>query len=280
MIFVRWFLILIIAMPIMAYLAYVVLFYTQQRNLLFPAQNREIIIPDASLYDGLVMARFDTALGTDAGFAWYLPPPTALNGSAPAVIIGHGNGEIADDWVGFADALRRRGYGVLILGYPGYGHAAGSPSKASIVDSAVNAYDWLVSQPEIDGEKVIIFGHSVGGGATLAMAKQRPTQGAILLSTFASINHIARDRYLPSFLAKDKFDNLGIIGEYDKPVYLMHGTLDTLIPPYHAELLLEAAAESHLRWIECGHGGCIGDIEIFWDGLQPVMQSMINDDTP
>ncbi|MEM8863354.1 MAG: alpha/beta hydrolase [Chloroflexota bacterium] len=275
MIFVRWFLILLISMPIMAYLAYVVLFYTQQRRLLFPAQTREVVIADPTVYDGLVAARFDTQLGSNAGFAWYLPPPVS-NSPAPAVIIGHGNGEIADDWVGFADALRRKGYGVLILGYPGYGHAAGSPSKESIVDSAVQAYDWLVNQPEIDGNKVIIFGHSVGGGATLALAEQRPTQGAILLSTFTSINQIARDRYLPGFLARDKFDNLNIIKSYDQPVYLMHGTLDTLIPPYHAELLLNGANQSQLRWLQCGHGGCIGDIEVFWDDLQPIMQNMIS----
>ena len=96
-----------------------------------------------------------------------------------------------------------------------------------------------------------------------------------LLSTFASIDHIARDRYLPPFLAQDRFNNLDIITAYNRPVYMMHGTEDTLIPPYHAELLQAAAPNAELHWLDCGHGGCIGDITLFWDRLEPVMDGML-----
>lgn len=274
MMFVRWLLLLLILAPVLAYTAYMVLFYTQQRQLLFPAQNRPVGIHDESLFPDLVRANFDTSLGPQAGFAWYLPPPqTAV--PAPAVIFGYGNGNIADDWVRDADLLRRRGFGVLIVEYPGYGHAAGSPSKEAIVDSGLAAYDWLIAQSEIDPDQILLFGHSIGGALTLAIANERPTQGAILLSAFASIDHIARDRYLPGVFAKDRFDNLAIIENYDRPVYMMHGTLDTLVPPYHAELLHMAAPNAELHWIECGHGGCIDNIFSFWDRLEPVMRDML-----
>ncbi len=274
MILFRWLLIFIVGIPLVFYIAYVILFYNQQRILLFPAQDRLPLIAGESNDPTLVKAVFPTSLGAEAGFAWYLPPQNTAQ-PAPAVIIGHGNGEIADDWVGHADILRQRGFGVLILGYPGYGHAAGSPSKDSIVEASLAAYDWLITQPEIAPDQILIFGHSIGGAATLAIAQERPTQGAILLSTFASIDHIARDRYLPAILAKDRFDNLSIISGYDRPVYMMHGSLDTLVRPHHAERLHAAAPNAELHWLSCGHGGCIGDIYQFWDKLEPVMHDML-----
>ena len=241
MIFLRWLFFALVSLPFALYLAYVVFFYYVQREALFPAKNRPVQIADEGMVDGLTAARFATVLGEGAGFAWYMPPADQDENSFPVIIIGHGNGEIADDWVPMAQPARRLGYGVLILGYPGYGHARGEPSKDTIVDSALAAYDWLLEQPGVDEEQILIFGHSVGGAATLALAEQRPTQGAILLSAFASIDHIARDRFLPSVLAKDRFDNLSIIEKYNRPVFMMHGTEDVVVAPYQAELLHDAA---------------------------------------
>lgn len=269
---------IVVVLPIAFYVAYLVFFYNAQRDALFPGQDRPIQISDPSAVDvpGLMMARFPTALGEEAGFAWYIPPAENLSAPAPVVIIGHGNGEIADDWVESVGGLQERGYAILILGYPGYGHAQGSPSKESIVEAALGAYDWLVARPEIDRDRIIIFGHSIGGAAVLSIADQRPTQGAILLSAFASIKHIARDRYLPGFLAKDHFDNVAVLEKYDRPVYLMHGTEDMVVSPYQADLLHAAAADSQLEWIACGHGGCTGEMDQFWDKLEPIMLEMIN----
>lgn len=274
MVLIRWLILLFIFTPITAYVVYLGAFYYQQRQMLFPAQDRQPTILDKTDFPNLIKASFPTSLGTDAGFAWYLPPPQATD-RAPAVIIGHGNGEIADDWVQHADVLRNLGFGMLILGYPGHGHAAGSPSKTAIVESSLAAYDWLITQPEIDSNQVLLFGHSIGGAATLAIAQERPTQGAILLSAFASIDQVAKDRYLPPMLALDRFNNLDIIRSYNRPVYLMHGTQDTLVPPHHAELLHNAAPHSELHWLPCGHGGCINNIVTFWGKLEPIMRDML-----
>lgn len=274
--FSRWLLFSTISIPLVAYATFLIFFYVQQRSMLFPGQDRPVQIVNPAQADGLIAAHFATPLGAGAGFAWYLEPP-AVDEPAPVVIIGHGNGEIADDWIPIARVLQARGYAILILGYPGYGQAAGSPTKESIVSAAIGAYDWLIERPEIDKHKIIIFGHSLGGAAVLALAEQRPSQGAILLSAFASINHIAHDRYLPPFLAKDRFDNVAILKRYNRPVYLMHGTQDLVVLPYQAELLHQAAAQSQLKWLPCGHNGCIGDIDQFWDNLEPIMREMIKE---
>ena len=54
-------------------------------------------------------------------------------------------------------------------------------------------------------------------------------------------------------------------------------TTDIVVQPYHADLLNDAASNSELTWLECGHGGCIGDIQVFWDDLEPRIRNMISD---
>ena len=98
-----------------------------------------------------------------------------------------------------------------------------------------------------------------------------------MLSTFASIRHIARDRWLPGVLAKDQFDNLSVVQGYDRPIYFMHGNTDVVVKPYQADVLHAAALNSELTWLDCGHGGCIGDINLFWDDLEPRIRAMIAD---
>ena len=264
-------LILILSLPVLAYVAYVFLFYSQQRAMLFPAENRSTLI-DVKMaeaqadIDHLVPVFYPAEPLT--GFAWYLPAlgPTGqrLN-AAPALIVAHGNGEINDDWVDSARGLQRRGVGVLLLEIPGYGHAPGEPSRDGIVTTALAGYDWLVEQPGVDPESIYLFGHSIGSGSVTAIADARPTQGMVLLSPFASIARLAQERYLPSVLVKDRFDNLSPVQAYTEPVLIMHGRQDTLIPFAHSETLDKAAPNSRLIPLDCGHGGCIQDMNHFWE---------------
>lgn len=270
-------LILILSISTLAYVAYVFLFYSQQRAMLFPAGNRSTLIDvDTAAVradaDHLVPVFYPA--GDLTGFAWYLPPlgPTGrrLN-AAPALILAHGNGEINDDWVDSARGLQSRGVGVLLLEIPGYGHAPGEPSRDAIVTTALAGYDWLVTQPEVDPDLIYLLGHSIGSGSVTAIGDARPTRGMVLLSPFASIARLAQERYLPPALVKDRFDNLTLLRGYAEPVLIMHGRQDTLIPFAHSQALDSAAPNSRLIPLNCGHGGCISDMNRFWEQVVDFM---------
>lgn len=261
----RTFLIISLVIILILYSGYVTLFYRQQTNMIYPAQGRESTV----LYPGTLMPGLTEATYTYndvEGFAWYLSPQPQVD-QQPAIIIAHGNGEISDDWLDQANNFRQRGYHVLLLEYPGYGRAPGSPSKPTIQASAIGGYDWLITQPGVDPAHIYLFGHSIGGAAVTSIAAERDTQGMILLSPFASLRRLARERYLPPFLVQDPFDNLSVVRHYSKPLLLMHGTEDTLIPYAHSETLHQAASQSDLLPLNCGHGGCISDWEAFWDRI-------------
>ncbi|MEM7799434.1 MAG: alpha/beta hydrolase [Chloroflexota bacterium] len=263
--------IVLLLMIAFIYIGYVVLFYRQQRNLLFPSAGRPPLPIQLESYPGLQAIEYETPIGN--GFAWFFPPLDAAS-PKPTVIIAHGNGDLSDDWLDPADEFRHRGYGVLLIEYPGYGHAPGTPGKEAIISTALSGYDWLAAQPTIDPNKIYLLGHSIGSGAVNAIAAERPTQGMILLSPFASVRRLARERYLPPFLVKDDFNNIDVVRDYPQPILLMHGTADTLIPYTHSESLHAAAPESDLIPLPCGHGGCIPDWSSFWDRVEAFIEEI------
>ena len=83
------------------------------------------------------------------------------------VIFAHGNGELIDYWPDELKKFNDFGLGVLLVEYPGYGRSDGTPTQKSISEAFEAAYDMLVSRPDVDAERIILFGRSVGGGVNM-----------------------------------------------------------------------------------------------------------------
>lgn len=157
-----------ISWPILLYVAYCGLLYFFQRQILFPRS----LVPQPLKSDQHIAGLQKRWLNTGFGKveAWFLPPVPGLSAApAPAVIFGHGNGEIIDFWPAKLEAFTRLGIALLLVEYPGYGSSAGSPSQDSISQTFVAAYDDLVSRKDIDSSRIIFFGRSLGGGCCLCI---------------------------------------------------------------------------------------------------------------
>ena len=150
------------------YVAAAVFFYTMQREFVFPGQHKKLTEspisrrPDAEAY------RVATASG--AIDAWFFPPIRPA-GRAPVLIFSHGNGEVIDQWVDDFDEFRRWGLGVFLVEYPGYGRSAGEPSETAVQEALVKAYDVLINREDVDKDRIIGYGLSLGGGAVCALAR-------------------------------------------------------------------------------------------------------------
>jgi len=151
------------------------------------------------------------------------------------------------------DELRRWGLAILLVEYPGYGRSSGVPSEEGIRAAMVEAYDLLLTLPGIDASAILGFGQSLGGGAILTLAKERPLGALMLMSTFSSLEPFAHDYFMPAFLLRDRFDNAAALAEFPGQVLLMHGTEDTLIAPDHAQRLFAVRPDADMRWYRCGH---------------------------
>ena len=197
--------------------------------------------------------------------SWYLSPITqAGTTTVPVFVVAHGNGEVIDDWPPSLAELQRQGYGVLLVEYPGYGRSTGEPTEEIIAAALIDAYDWLISQPTVDADRIFLFGFSVGGGAIGTLAARRPSAALVLMSTFSSVRALAGRFYLPTFLVRDPFDNLAVIRRYSNPTLLIHGLHDITIPYTNTALLHQVSPNSKLLLLPCGHADCVDDWDEFW----------------
>jgi len=262
----------VIVSAVLIYAAYCLLLFLAQRQVIFP----RYMIPSPAPMDlsaaGIEPAWLDTSFGKVE--AWYIPPAAGVAGApTPAVIFGHGNGELIDFW---PEALKRfsaMGVGLLLVEYPGYGRSAGSPSQESISETFTRAYDKLAARPDVDRARIILFGRSLGGGAVCDLAAKRPAAALILMSCFTSVRSFAIRYLAPSFLIRDPFDNLAVVRDFSGPVLVIHGRFDEIIPFGHGKALHEAARNGKMITYDAGHNDCPPDWAVFWRDVEEFLKA-------
>ena len=265
--------------PLLKYVLWAVVIYTAYCSFLFLMQRRIIyprsMIPLPAEPSPSIPGIKTIWLNTDFGKveAWFLPPAVdqALS-PAPAVIFGHGNGEIIDYWPQELRMFNQMGVGLLLVEYPGYGRSEGSPSQESITKTFVKAYDALAARKDVDPSRIIFLGRSLGGGALCALAENRPSAALILMSTFTGVRPMAIRYLAPSFLVRDTFDNLSVVRDYANPVLIIHGKRDTIIPFTHGKKLHQAAKHSELIVYNAGHNDCPPDWNVFWRDVEGFLR--------
>jgi len=189
--------------------------------------------------------------------AWLLRPKGHQPARSPLILYTHGNGELIDFWPAAFDEPRRAGFAVLLVEYPGYGRSAGSPSEGSIRETVAAAYDFARGQHDLDPDRIIAYGRSLGGGAACLLAGERPVAALVLQSTFTSVRALAPRFLAPGFLVRDPFDNLASLSRYSGPVLVLHGEADEVIPLEQGRALARAGAKAAFLSLRCGHNDCV-----------------------
>ncbi len=251
---------------VLAYLGYCCLLFLAQRQMLFPRHlsGGPVTAPGADV----AVVWLDTPEGRVE--AWFLPAQTGGNphpGSRPALLFAHGNAERIDLWADAFGAITRRGVGVLLVEYPGYGRSQGAPSQQSITRTMQAAHDYLCGRRDVDPDRIVLLGRSIGAGAVCSLALQSPPAALVLLSAFTSTRAMAYRYLAPGFLIRDPFDNLAAVSAYPGPVLVVHGRRDEIIPYAHGVALSRAAARGRLITYEAGHNDCPPDWERFCSDL-------------
>jgi pimeloyl-ACP methyl ester carboxylesterase len=256
---------------LLVYLLYCGLIYLMQRQIMFPRHLIEIPPKGGDLP---IMEKMWIKTSFGKTEAWFLPAEMTINRSpAPVVIFAHGNGELIDLWPDEIKRFSRFGIGVLLVEYPGYGRSEGTPSQENIRETFSTAYDMLINRKDVDSGKIILFGRSLGGGAVCLLAAERPSAGLILMSTFTGTRAFAKKYFVPGFLVRDPFDNLSVIRRYRKPVLLIHGKFDEVVPYSHGAALYKSTPHATLITYACGHIDCPPDWETFWSDMRSFLSA-------
>jgi uncharacterized protein len=167
-------------------------------------------------------------------------------GPGPAVLVCNGNGGDRSMRAGLAAALSRLGLAVLLFDYRGYGGNPGSPTEEGLAADARAALEYLAGRPEVDPERVVYLGESLGAAVALRLAVERPPAALVLRSPFASLAEVGQRHYpvLPvSLLLRDRYDSAALAGRLTAPLLVVAGSRDQIVPVSHSRRLFAAAPE-------------------------------------
>lgn len=240
---------------VLFYVGWLGLLYVKQRELIYMSRGLPTIpgversLPDLRAF----RIPFD---GGDVD-AWFLPPAGPL--PAPAMIFTHGNAELIDHSAPEMFDFTEHGIGVLLVEYPGYGRSTGRPSFTTIEAVMLKAYDLLVEQPEVDSQRIVGYGRSLGGGPAAALSLKRDMAALVFQSTFTSLRPFAARYMAPGFLMRDRFEVLEAVRAFRGPVMITHGRRDVMVPYWHGEALAAGAKDGTLETFDCGHDDCPPD---------------------
>jgi uncharacterized protein len=204
-----------------------------QRRLIFPAPQERLAAPPPGYR--FVETRTSDGLVLRAAYR-------EARADRMTLVFFHGNG---DSIMGAHDAtkmLSEIGYGVLLVEYRGYGGNPGFPDEAGLYRDGEAAMAWLAERG-IRSDRIVIAGNSIGSGPATEMAVRHHPRALILISAFADLPKAVTDLWpvVPSWLVRDKFDNVRKLTKVTRPILILHGDKDGLIAPEHARLLLKAA---------------------------------------
>src|SRR5439155_25043657 len=108
---------------------------------------------------------------------------------------------------------------------------------------------------EVDSERIVAMGRSLGSGVAVHLAAHRVLRGVILVSPYDSIVEVAKRHYpfLPvSLMLRHRFDSLALASRIEAPMLCLVATEDRVIPAAHSRVLFEAWRGTK-TWSEVPH---------------------------
>jgi len=215
-------------------------------------------------------------LDTDAGpvVAWLIPAPREEGDQAPgpAVVFCHGNAERVDFNVHIAEMYAQMGAATLLVEYRGYGSSAGKPSERALVADTLAFVRRLEARPEIDPDRIVYHGRSLGAGVLFQVADRRPPAAMLAESAFLSAVAMARRQLVPGFLLRHPFRSDRVAAKLEAPLLLLHGERDRIAPLSHAQRLHELATRSELFTQEAGHNDFPADFDAYVSRIEAFLR--------
>jgi pimeloyl-ACP methyl ester carboxylesterase len=174
---------------------------------------------------------------------------------APAILLWHGNGEIAADYDGIGLLYVNLGITLLVVDYRGYGQSDGSPTCSNLLGDALALFQsttGIFQQQGLAPSRLYVMGRSLGSAAAIEVANSNADQlaGLIVESGFAdTFALLARlGVHVPDATEREHgFDNTGKMERITIPTLLIHGQDDVLIPPTDSQGLFRRSAATDKR---------------------------------
>ena len=122
--------------------------------------------------------------GDDICRAWFFTPDGAA-APRPCIVMGHGFGLTRECSLReFALAFAGAGYAVLLFDYRGFGDSGGAPRQLVSVRKQLEDWQAVIefarAQREVDSNRIVTWGFSLGGGHALSAAARNENVAAVI----------------------------------------------------------------------------------------------------
>jgi uncharacterized protein len=141
--------------------------------------------------------------------AWFFAPERTHSGErVPAVAMAHGFGAVKEMYLEpFARRFAAAGIAALVFDYRGFGGSGGEPRQRVFpheqMEDYRNALTWLSLQPEIDADRLGVWGTSFSGGHVIQVGAHDPRVKAVVSQAGAmDLYQITRDAAGPEQFAR------------------------------------------------------------------------------
>ena len=188
--------------------------------------------------------------------AWFVPGDSGITW-----LWLHGN---AGNLSARLDNLRnlhfRLGVSVLLVSYRGYGLSEGVPSEEGTYEDARAGLRYLLRRADVDSDRVVYFGRSLGAAVASKLAAEQPPAALILEAAFPSLSRLGAHHFpwlrLPMVgrLLPYRYDTAKYLKAVKAPVLVIHGRRDDIVPARFGREVFEAAQEPR-EWYEVEAAG-------------------------
>jgi len=199
--------------------------------------------------------------------AWFLPAESKALGT---ILFLHGNAENISTHIMSVRWLPARGFNVFLLDYRGYGASGGAASLSGVQDDMDAALRILLARKDVDPDRVVVFGQSLGGAIAIYNVAHSPyrqhIRALVVESAFASYRQITREKLADfwltwplqwplSWTVSDEYSpSAAVAGVSPIPLLIIHGDRDPIVPPQHGQRLYDLAREPKQLWVIPGGG--------------------------
>jgi fermentation-respiration switch protein FrsA (DUF1100 family) len=194
------------------------------------------------------------------------------------IVYFHGNGGNLSMWAPILVAIHRQGYEVRAFDYRGYGASTGRPSERGLYKDVDAAVEWAWGAGAT--APIVYWGRSLGATMAAYAATRRPPDGLILESGFSDARSLLRASPPLAFLSlfsSYRFPTAKWLATVQRPVLVMHGDDDRVIPFAAGRALFERIAEpKQFVTIQGGdHNDAVPpDPKAYWAAVEAFIASL------
>ena len=255
------------SIPIAAYLAVITLVYFRQESLIF----HPVTLPGDFRFSfpGVEEKTVQVSGATLSALHLRLPNPSGV------VFFLHGNAGNLQSWFTSAEFYRRTNFDLFILDYRGFGKSTGSiDSEAQLHADVRAAWDSVASQ--YADKKRVIYGRSLGTGLAAKLAVDVQPDLTVLVSPYVSLAQMGKLHYpwLPELIMRYSLRTDEWLPMIKRPVFILHGDLDSVIPIQQGEQLKQMRGGSEMLAVKGAGHNDIQKFPAYLDGLAERLQRL------